>query len=399
MANIKLQVQKGFDQASLLNDGSVSWKGFDREALLARIREEAQKRDITHLRHPEVRYEVTDHCNAECIMCPRDLHKDARPHGIMDLAKYKKSIDEVVELGAKQIVLTGFGEPLIDKRLEQKIEHAKSKGLRTYIISNASLLTKKRSERIIKAGLDELRVSYYGMRKESYERVMVGLNFDVTMRNLKDFLELRQELGSKRPRMEINWLVLPENEDDTDHFREFWEPRADAIEMWKPHNFGDGRDYRQRYEEIGIKTTCGRPENGPLQIQWDGEVIPCCYDYNNQIVLGNAFQQPVLEILNGEKYQLLRIAHSEKKFTLFPYCDQCDQLLPHADALVYTNRHNLPKEVAVKMSNTDLYNLVDDKPFDPNDFNEKYADGLVDVDMEPDSKTVETMRISEARKR
>lgn len=27
---------------------------------------------------------------------------------------------------------------------------------------------------------------------------------------------------------------------------------------------------------------CGRPENGPLQIQWNGEVIPCCYDYNNQ---------------------------------------------------------------------------------------------------------------------
>ena len=42
------------------------------------------------------------------------------------------------------------------------------------------------------------------------------------------------------------------------------------------------------------------------------------FDYNNQIVLGNAFQQPVLEILNGEKYQLLRIAHGEMKFSLFP---------------------------------------------------------------------------------
>ena len=92
--------------------------------------------------------------------------------------------------------------------------------------------------------------------------------------------------------------------------------------------------------------------------------------------MGNAFQQPVLDILNGEKYNLLRFAHSEKQFQLFPYCDQCDQLLPHSDALIYTNRHDLPKEQAVKMSNTDLYNLVDDESFDPNHFNERYADGL-----------------------
>ena len=85
-----------------------------------------------------------------------------------------------------------------------------------------------------------------------------------------------------------------------------------------------------------------------------------------------------MEILNGDKYQLLRIAHRDKKFNLFPYCDQCDQLLPHTDALVYTNRHNLPAEVAVKLSNTDLYNLVDDQSFNPDDFNERYAEGLVD---------------------
>ena len=380
MVNVRQKVQKSYDQESLLNDRSVNWDGFDREGMIATLREEYAQKPITSLRHPEVRYEVTDHCNADCVMCPRDLHKLGRPHGIMNLEKYKNSIDEVVDLGCKQVVLTGFGEPMIDKTLEKKVQYAKSKGLRSYIISNASLLTRDRSERLIKAGLDELRLSYYGMRKESYERVMVGLNFDVTMKNMADFLELRKQLGSKKPRLEINWLVLPENEDDTDLFREYWEPRADAIEIWKPHNFGDGRDYRQRYEDVAVKNTCGRPENGPLQIQWDGEVIPCCYDYNNQIVLGNAFQQPVLDILNGEKYRLLRLSHREKKFKLFPYCDQCDQLLPHTEALVYTNRHNLPKEVAVKMSNTDLYNLVDDQAFDPKDFNEKYAEGLVEVD-------------------
>ena len=390
MVRVNLKIQRSYDQETLLNDASINWKGFDRETLMASVRQAREEGPITRLRHPEVRYEVTDHCNAECVMCPRDVHKFGRPHGIMDRQKYEKSIDEVVALGCKQVVLTSFGEPLIDKRLEQKIAYAKGKGLRTYIISNASLLDRKRTTGLIKAGLDELRISFYGMGKETYETVMVGLNFEVTMKNLADFLEIRQELGSKKPRLELSWLVLPENEGDTDAFQEYWEPRADAIEIWKPHNFGDGRSYRERFDDIALKTTCGRPENGPLQIQWNGEVIPCCYDYNNRIVLGNAFQQPVLEILNNDKYQLLRLAHKEKKFKLFPFCDQCDQLLAHPDALVYTNRHKLPKEIAVKMSNTDLYNLVDDQAFDPGNFTEKYADGLVEADV--DSETSQTSK-------
>jgi len=397
MTNQRLNIIKNYQQEALLSDGSVKWDGFDRESLMAQINKSGANAPMTRLRHPEVRYEVTDHCNASCVMCPRDLHMDARPHGIMHLTKYKKSIDEVAALGCKQVVLTGFGEPLIDKRLEDKVAYAKSKGMRTYIISNASLLTKERSIRLINSGLDELRVSYYGMRKETYEKVMVGLKFDVTMKNLHDFLDAREELGVKLPRLELNWLELPENDGDTGPFREYWEPLADAIEIWKPHNFGDGRGYRQRYDDLSKKTTCGRPENGPLQIQWDGEVIPCCYDYNNQIVLGNAFTQPVLEILNAEKYRLLRLAHNEKKFQLFPYCNQCDQLLEHADALVYTNRHNLPKEVAVKMSNTDLYNLVDDKAFDNKDFTERYADGLIDEDVKQASAESETAPSSEGR--
>jgi hypothetical protein len=365
-----------YSQERLLSDGSVNLVGQDRDRLMTLAELEPR---IASLWHPEVRYEVTDHCNAECIMCPRDKHEHGREHGVMSLEQYKRSIDEVVALGAKKVVLTGFGEPLVDKTLEQKVAYAKTYDLNTYIISNGSLLTEKRARGLMDAGLDELRVSFYGMRPETYNVVMRKLDFNVTMKHLLRLLELRAARALKKPRLEVNYLVLPENETDTDAFRAFWEPRADAIEIWKPHNFGDGRDYRERLEDLEVKTSCGRPENGPLQIQWNGEVIACCYDYNNQIILGNAFTTPVLDILNGAKYRLLRLAHREKKFGCFPYCNQCDQLLPHADALVYTNRHNLPAEIAVKMSNTDLYNLVEAQEFRAENFNPRYADGLLQI--------------------
>ena len=371
--NIKIPIRSindviRYKQRTLLRDGSVSLDEKSMDQLISSFPEEKK---IVCLSHAEVRYEVTDKCNANCIMCPRDEHEHGREHGIMNQEKYEKSIDEVVQLGAKKVVLTGFGEPMLDKKLEKKIAYAKTKGLSTYIITNGSVLTEKRARGILEAGLDEMRISFYGMGSDTYNSVMQGLDYEKTREGILSFIKMRDSLGAKTT-IQLSYLVMPENEKDTDEFRHYWEPLVEAIEIWKPHNFGDGKDYRERSLDSSVKTSCGRPSSGPLQIQWDGEVIPCCYDYNNKIVLGNAFENPVLDILNGEKYQLLRYAHDKKKFEFFPYCDQCDQLLPHSDALVYTNRHDLPPEEAVKLSNTDLYDLVGDKDIDKDKLSDRY---------------------------
>lgn len=297
------------------------------------------------LQHPEVRYEVTDFCNAHCVMCPRDKHD--RAHGVMDQEQYERSIDEVVKLGARQVTLTGFGEPLLDRKLERKIRYAKDKGLKTYIISNGSLL-RARAEKLADSGLDELRISFYGMSKKTYNAIMQGLDFQKSREGILKFLDIR-----KNTKVQISYLIFPENENYLS-FLEYWEPLVDYVEVWKPHNFSSGRKYRDIH---GPKTTCGRPARGALQIQWDGKVVPCCYDFDSVIVLGNAFEQPIVDILNGTPYIKLRDAHEKGEFWHYPLCDGCDQLQEHSDALIYTNRHNLPKEIAVQLDNTSLTNL------------------------------------------
>ena len=136
----ELPVLDRYSPQNLMSDGSVQFEGFDPKLLYELAEREPL---LTALQHPEVRYETTDYCNAACIMCPRDLHQEGREHGVMDLEKYKRSIDEVVPLGAKRVVLTGFGEPLMDRTLDEKVAYTKSKGLHTYIITNASLLSKQ----------------------------------------------------------------------------------------------------------------------------------------------------------------------------------------------------------------------------------------------------------------
>jgi len=146
-----------------------------------------------------------------------------------------------------------------------------------------------------------------------------------------------------------------------DDFIEYTKEIADYVEVWRPHNFGDGRSYRQ---VEGNKKTCGRPFNGPFQIQWDGVVVPCCYDYNNAIVLGNVSSQTVSEVLKGEPYRRLRGAHRSGEFERFPYCNSCDQLCEHKEALVYTTapKHkNRTKEDIVKSPNTRAEFIMEDK--------------------------------------
>ena len=214
-----------FSTFNLLHDGSVRVGNEE----LNQLKEElASKPVIERLLHPEVRYEVTNRCNATCIMCPRDKHD--RAQGIMEQDDYEKSVDEVSILGAEKVVLTGFGEPLLDKKLERKVAYLSAKAISSYFITNASGLTKSRSQGLLDAGLDELRISFYGMNPQSYNSIMQGLDFERTKQKIYGFLELKEKHFNKT-KIQVSYLEMDENRDETERFIEFWEVLVDAIEV------------------------------------------------------------------------------------------------------------------------------------------------------------------------
>lgn len=311
------------------------------------------------LTNPEVRIETSNICNASCIMCPRE--KMDRLEGVMDMKLFKKIVDESKLHGATNLFLGGFGEPLTDPLMVERVRYVKQKGLFCNFISNGSLWNKDLATQFVEAGLDEVRFSFYGQDKHTYEVVHRGLSYDITRNNIRNLIETRNRMGRKNPTILVYFLTLDNNKNQIELFRQEWEPLADYIEIWRPHNFGDGRDYRDR-AEARKKETCGRPKRGPVQFQYDGTVIPCCYDYGGKMILGDIHENTIPEILRGEKYEELRQAHESGDFTRLPYCNDCDQLLEHSDALVYTNRHNLPPEQAVRLSNSNLFNLGKEGP-------------------------------------
>jgi len=117
--------------------------------------------------------ELTERCNNDCIHCSINLPAGddaARPRE-WTASAWKAVLDEAAGLGALVVRLTG-GEPLLREDFEEIYLHARKRGLRVMIFTNATLLT-PRLARLLRdvPPLEAVEVSAYGVTEETYEAV------------------------------------------------------------------------------------------------------------------------------------------------------------------------------------------------------------------------------------
>jgi MoaA/NifB/PqqE/SkfB family radical SAM enzyme len=82
----------------------------------------------------------------------------------------------------------------------------------------------------------------------------------------------------------------------------------------------------------------------------NGDVVPCCYDYDSELKVGNAFERPFSQIWNSLAYQELRKKiHLEKDAIL--KCKECgiNFKLSQAGWFVETHEFNPDITQRVKM--------------------------------------------------
>ena len=144
--------------------------------------------------NPEIRIEITNRCNAKCITCPRD--KLTRPIEDMKMDYFTDILNQAQDLGAKLISLFGFGESLLNPRLEKMIELCSAYGFDTFLTTNGSLLNTERSTKILESGLTDIRFSVHGLWAE-YEHVHRNLKFHDTLRNIQNFIAMRNKWKNK----------------------------------------------------------------------------------------------------------------------------------------------------------------------------------------------------------
>ena len=302
----------------------------------------------------EIRMEVTTKCNYRCIICPRE--KLTRAIETMDIELFKYIFNKINAETSQYDTLTfpGLGEPLLDETIDDKIIYAKKHGYTVLMLTNGSLLTVDRFKRLESIGVDSIRVSIYGNSSESYNAVHGTKNsnlFKEIKRNLTEISRIKA-----RTSLLLTYNVVDGSNDSAlESWIEYWNDKVDLLEVWRPHNWVDGRDYRVVQNKK--LTTCGRPWKTPLQIQVDGTVNMCCFDFDGKLLLGDLKKQTLEEVFESLMFKKILRHHTSGDYKGSGLiCENCDQRnIEKTESMIYNSKYDIQDRIK-KVSTT--YNEI-----------------------------------------
>jgi radical SAM protein with 4Fe4S-binding SPASM domain len=263
-----------------------------------------------------VRVETTNHCQAACTFCPRDTI--GRQKTFMPQDMFEKIVRQCAAGGSRLMHLHGFGEPLLDKQLPERIALCKQSGIaRVKIFTNGGLLQGDLAKRLLESGVDEIKISIDGADAAEFNQLRVGLNYDKTLENVKAFRALRDAAGSEKPKL-VAATCQTSNRERTE---KMLDGVVDSIDFTRIHNWAGA---------LGMMT--GQRIRKPCDRLWrtftilvNGDVSLCCLDYSGQEILGNVADQPISEIWNNARYKELRRLHRNSQQDQIPLCNNCSK--------------------------------------------------------------------------
>lgn len=115
-------------------------------------------------------FAINNACNARCGFCnfaldklPRDAWKYVTREGALD------AIDILYRQGVRYLVITG-GEPMLHPHLLEIVERATELEMKVLLVTNGSLLRKRRIRALAEAGLSSLIISIDAASIEAHEK-------------------------------------------------------------------------------------------------------------------------------------------------------------------------------------------------------------------------------------
>lgn len=273
-----------------------------------------------------VQIEGTNICNAKCVFCPRD--EMDRKQGVMDMALFRKIVDECAALGIQHVRLHNYGEPFIDRQLVEKTRYAKQRGIpEVGMISNGSLITEEAARGVIEAGLDAINISVDAAGREVFEATRLGLKYDKVIGNIERLVRIRAEMGRRRPKLILSFVRQGQS-DEEQAFIEHWRHIADKIHITDLHNWAGTLN-----QKGDVRFPCYRPWL-TFTVLWDGRVSLCCADFDGREILGDARSSSIKEIWNSDAYRRVRREHLESGGPAI--CRTCD--LPRKDSPLWITK-------------------------------------------------------------
>ncbi len=277
--------------------------------------------------------ESSSRCNLKCRFCVnKDLPPDMK--GDMDFNLFKKIIDEISGK-VYDINLFHRGEPLLNRDIVSMVSYAAGSGIKTRIHTNATLLDKDLSRKLILAGLDLISFSFDGYTKEEYEKNRSGAKFSESLGRIVDFLKIKSELRSKKPYTIIQVIEQTEKLSGSETRRQrkiflknFKNLPLNKVITRTPHNWGgllelNGPDKKRKIHSK--KSLCTFPWYS-LTVFYDGRVFLCPQDFEGRICLGSLNNEGVNDIFNGKIIKAMRDTFISGEVGNVIPCNDCDRI-------------------------------------------------------------------------
>lgn len=293
---------------------------------------------------PFLEIEPTTICNFKCICCEHSYW--CEPPKNMSFREFKKIFDSFGK--PKWLGLTGIGSSYLNPDYHKMMRYAKSKGTIVEVFDHfAHFKNDNQIKELIEIGPDFQFISTYGASKKSFEKVCRGSDYDVVVKNIKRFVQLKKQMKKRFPILSFHYIVTSESKDEIFDFIDFVSGLKTEVGeiLVTPmlHSFKEAEkfavDIDKKYVEkvkekagrLGIPITinmCAKKEAEGLERKPDivnckeyimpfifvtGEVTPCCGQneanargWQRKTSLGNALKQDFRKIWYSPRYKKLR---------------------------------------------------------------------------------------------
>jgi len=284
--------------------------------------------------------ETTNACNMKCEMCPRTTMM-TRPIETLDKKTFESIVAQIephsestwsawesfvlktygiekndmsenhffLYIIPRVIQLHGYGDPLLDRNLAEYVKMLSKKGIQSYFSCNPANINIERMTQLFENGLNYIKYSIESVDDTRHKQIRGDAsNFSESYKKIVTLLDIKKKAGYKATII-ITMLDL-NRKSQAEEFREL--RRAfEGKDVYIYLKSEDQQWYRKDFHgtnSVHWSELCRHPWLS-MTIKSNGEVAMCMEDFNNEIVLGNAKEDMLYSIWNGEKYHQFRKDH------------------------------------------------------------------------------------------
>lgn len=300
----------------------------------------ATKRTVVWGKPWSMSVEPVNFCNLACPECPAGNGQLTRPKQKTDLRLYEKILDEAASR-LVYLMLYFQGEPYLHKGLFAMIQTARQRKIYTALSTNAQLIDGRNAEHTVRSGLHRILISMDGLTQEVYGTYRKNGRLDKVLEAISHLRHWRKELNSATPYIIVQFIVFGTNQHQLANVRRFaLDAGADKVEIKTAqlYDFEYGNplmtsiDRYSRYKKTEdgryviknkLPDRCFRLWNGTV-VTAAGNVVPCCFDKDEDMIMGNAGKQSLYDIWKNNRYMLFRqkILKHRKKYAMCRNCTE-----------------------------------------------------------------------------